>query len=86
MTMMELIADGYGFEDAAVLLQRRPDRNSRGRRHLSQQRLNEDVLDFCHRLAKLGCRPQTIAGHTGLPLESVEYVLIRNGYPQGDNL
>lgn len=59
---------------------------SRGRRHLYQQRLNEDVLDFCHRLAKLGCRPQTIAGHTGLPLESVEYVLIRNGYPQGDNL
>ena len=59
---------------------------SRGRRHLYQQRESEDVLDFCHRLAKLGCRPQTIAGHTGLPLESVEYVLIRNGYPQGKGI
>ena len=59
---------------------------SRGRRHLYQQRESEDQLDFCHRLAKLGCRPATIAHHTGLPLESVEYVLIRNGYKQGDDL
>ena len=59
---------------------------SRGRRHLYQQRESEDRLDFLHRLAKLKCRPETIAGHTGIPLESVEYVLIRNGYPQGDDL
>ena len=59
---------------------------SRGRRHLYMQRESEDELDFLHRLAKLGCRPATIAGHTGLPLESVEYVLIRNHYPQAKDL
>ena len=58
----------------------------RNAKHQYRQRDYEDQLDHLHRLAKMGCRPETIERHTGIPLESVEYVLIRNGYKQGDKL
>ena len=41
---------------------------------------DEDHLDHVHRLIKMGFRSETIEKHTGIPAESVRYVMSRNGY------
>jgi hypothetical protein len=41
---------------------------------------DEDHLDHVHRLIKMGFRSETIERHTGIPAESVRYVMLRNNY------
>jgi hypothetical protein len=45
-----------------------------------RKRPDEDHLDFMHRLIRLNFRAETIAHHTGFPVESIQYVMSRNGF------
>ena len=45
-----------------------------------RKRPDEDHLDHLHRLIKLGFRSETVEKHTGIPAESVRYVMSRNGH------
>lgn len=46
------------------------------------RRQGEDALDQIHRLARGKLTPDRIADKTHMPVESVIYVMQRNGYPR----
>ena len=51
------------------------------RKHfLNQKYEHEDVLDYMHRLAKMGLNASTISWRADMPVESVEWWMERNGY------